>query len=317
MAFCPHCGERLGSQATKCLACGKDVHALKGGNAGRFKGTILMGAASPAPENRPAVAVTQGKSPSVAKATAIGGLSHPPTAPHTEGAEPKSAQAGPVQGKANFSATMLGGTAAPRDVLGRSPRPHPPTSDAPRGAPDPGQIVAPSGGSKWARRPAPANEPMDRAAVRDGGSVPYRGSPPMSGPPAAAPRDHAPRPHHLQDREPAPYAASKLTYADDSGAYSNVASMAATVDGQYTLPPGLVGSAEAGRTGEGRESGQMRPDGTASLRLNRLQQDPSRVSHPRHQDSSSGGLIWLLIGFVGMLAIAGLGMVAAKMMGLW
>lgn len=42
MAFCPHCGKPTTKEATKCIACGKDIGVQK--KAARFAGTMMMSA---------------------------------------------------------------------------------------------------------------------------------------------------------------------------------------------------------------------------------------------------------------------------------
>lgn len=97
MAFCPHCGKPTTKEATKCIACGKDIGAQK--KAARFAGTMMMSAND--------AAVDAGLKAAPPKAPQPASVPPPPVAGPAVVAAPP-APAVPAHPPKKLAATMIG-----------------------------------------------------------------------------------------------------------------------------------------------------------------------------------------------------------------
>lgn len=154
MAFCPHCGKQVTEQASKCIACGKEIEPKAKG--ARFKGTMMM---TPAEKGSPA-APSAGNIPEQAKPleTAAPAAQPPPAAAAPRAPAPASSKV--------MKATMLGtggaGLAPPpgaRPVAAASAA----TAPRPAAAASAGSAAAvppAAGSSGWNQSPKPAARPL-------------------------------------------------------------------------------------------------------------------------------------------------------------
>ena len=348
MAFCPHCGTRLGAQASACAACGAEIDAAPAAGANRFKGTMMMAPASLRPPGDAGQPNASGhaRAPQPAQqrppagrpnGTMLGGLM-PPTAPKGGGAPiaPRAEQdLGPGSpGKpAAFNATILGGITAPGDS---SPPPRPPQrpaqqrpsphGTAPSGYPGPahgnpghnnqGALGhAPTAMAAAALGQAPT-EAFDMNMVA-GGEQGFRAPPGPRGPapfgstqvapPADPPHQANPAHHPSGYRSPDPHGFGQ------PHSYHPHQSAEPPPRGEPSQRL-LVGDPMAGNSGMA-PAGLNMDDSRPRMDDSRPRMDVSRQRNTR-RGSHMSGLLWVAVGFVGMLAIAGLGVLAAKMLGL-
>jgi len=161
MAFCPHCGKNVTDQATKCLACSKELKPIAPAGV-KFKGTMMMQA--PAPQ---AAATPEVPAPAAAQPA-------PPAAPPPAAAAPA---AKPSEPKLSLKGTMIGGmgAAAVPPTKPAAPAPAPPAAAPAAPAP---------------QRPPVADTPSSGEDVDDAGH--FLVGDPMAPPEEAAP---APRPN--------------------------------------------------------------------------------------------------------------------------
>lgn len=253
MAFCPHCGKPAGEQATKCLACGKEIARAAVGGRGGFKGTMMMATpAVAAPKGATAASAIEPESAPMAKPQAA--AKPAPVAPPPPAAE--APDPATDNRPSALKATMVGGMG----VAAPMPRPAP--------APPPAAVRGPE-------RPAPVAvappEPTQQDMPHPDGPAAFAKTAPL---PASAP---------IGVVQPNPAAPSAPV--EDSAALLAGDPMAST--GGAPAPP----------------PERQRPPRPASFDYTPAPTGPSNWT-------------WVVAGFIGMIVIAGCGLLAAKLMGL-
>ena len=352
MAFCPHCGTRLGDENTKCAACGTETQTP---TASRFKGTVMMTpgpsvlpqpghaqaaatTSAPAAPGSPNHAAPAGAPPAgrpgpkprtTPHRTVLGGMSAPIASPaqHAAGASGQSVTAASARGPA---------AATPKPPAGKSAKP--PLKSTIVG----GMSVAPPRASQHSGPPRSSQAQADTYVAgaslqpqNTGASLQPKSAGPDSRPQAppvgynTMPRPsitQRPGPHPTSAPAPRPLpAASQPTPVSQPEPRATPATSAPSpAPDQFsaTAPAHML---DAGPISQNLPYPPPTDDSQAgpALHLN----DPMAAYHrseygrdteaaPPARTTTAAGLLWLFIGFAGMLAVAGAAVLVAQMMGM-
>lgn len=169
MAFCPHCGKNVTSEATKCLGCGKLFNSAQPPTKGKFAGTMMTKA--PAPEA------------SADAAPAAPAAAPPAPAAAAPAAAAPAAVPAPKPKPMSLKGTMIGGMGAPAA---------PPATETPA---TPATPATETPATPATETPADAAKSERPRSESSGGF--------LVGDPMAPP-DSTPAPVRLQAREPVP-----------------------------------------------------------------------------------------------------------------